>query len=347
MARGPAHNRVEEEESMSIASAAARLAAGASIALAFVLSAHAEELVLPSEVASSHWKTDYQNEFAQMVGERTDGDITVRVFPAGQLYNEQDALAALGTGAVHMVWPVSVRMESIAEATGIINLPFAVSDEQMSNACFAKGLSEIMSSYVEPRGLAIIGLLRTSDLFFIFKDRDVQSMDDLKGAKVRVTGGRVFLDTMQRLGISPVSMAASEMSTAMSQGAIDGVFSSPAGWAEMIGMTGQYGWYVPGFQLSMYAVVVDKGWFDGLSEKNREAITSTVDEISERQWIDAKAADEKLVQSMIDQGATFRTADDAEMKRWHDLAANSTSAFTEKHADVIAKMDELEAACEP
>lgn len=61
--------------------------------------AAADELVLPSEVAATHWKTDYQNEFAQKVGERTGGAIDVKVFPAGQLYNEQDALAALGTGA--------------------------------------------------------------------------------------------------------------------------------------------------------------------------------------------------------------------------------------------------------
>lgn len=331
---------------MHIGTIAKRLALGAAISISAGWSATAEDLVLPSEVAASHWKTDYQNEFAEMVAERTGGEISVKVFPAGQLYNEQDALAALGTGAVHMVWPVSVRMESIAEETGIINLPFAVSDEQMSNNCFAGGLSDLMSSYVEPRGLAILGLLRTSDLFFIFKDREVQKMEDLAGAKVRVTGGRVFLDTMSRLGISPVSMAASEMSTAMSQGAIDGVFSSPAGWAEMIGMTGQYGWYVPGFQLSMYAVVVDKAWFEGLSSEHQEAISGSISEISERQWIDAKAADEKLVEGMVDQGAVFHVAEDGEMQRWRGLAEESSASFTQAHADVVAKMGELEASCD-
>lgn len=330
---------------MHIGIVAKRLALGAVISISAGWSATAEDLVLPSEVAASHWKTDYQNEFAEMVAERTGGEISVKVFPAGQLYNEQDALAALGTGAVHMVWPVSVRMESIAEETGIINLPFAVSDEQMSNNCFAGGLSDLMSSYVEPRGLAILGLLRTSDLFFIFKDREVQKMEDLKGAKVRVTGGRVFLDTMNRLGISPVSMAASEMSTAMSQGAIDGVFSSPAGWAEMIGITGKYGWYVPGFQLSMYAVVVDKAWFEGLSSEHREAISGSISEISERQWVDAKAADEELVEGMVDQGAVFHVAEDGEMERWRELAEESSASFTQAHADVVAKMDELEASC--
>ncbi|MBC7137205.1 MAG: TRAP transporter substrate-binding protein DctP [Defluviimonas sp.] len=312
---------------------------------AFAAPAMAEDLVLPNEVAATHWKTDYQNEFAQMVGERTNGEISVKVFPAGQLYNEQDALAALGTGAVQMVWPVSVRVESIEPATGVINLPFAISDEKMANDCFAKGLTEVMSSYVEPRGLKILGLLRTADLFFIFKDDEVTKMEDLKGKKVRVTGGKVFLDTMDRLGISPVSMAASEMSTAMSQGAIDGVFSSPAGWSEMIGITGKYGWYVPGFSLSTYSVVVDKGWFDGLPAEQQEAITSSLNEISKRQWVDAKVSDEKAIQKMLDQGAVFHTADEVEAGRWRDLASESATSFTEAHPEVMEKMAGLEKTC--
>ncbi|MEP9370449.1 TRAP transporter substrate-binding protein DctP [Xanthobacter sp. VNH20] len=305
----------------------------------------AETLILPNEVAATHWKTDYQKQFADLVNQKTGGKIDVKVFAAGQLYNEQDALAALGTGAVQMVWPVSVRVETIAPQTGILNLPFAISDKMMTNACFSSGLTQIISSYVESRGLKVLGLMRTADLFFIFSGKEVKKMEDLKGTKVRVTGGRVFLDTMKRLGISPVSMAASEMSSAMSQGAIDGVFSSPAGWAEMIGISGKYGWYVPGFQLSTYAVVVDKGWYDKLAPDLQQAVSSAIDEISKREWIEAKAADEKLIQKMKDQGAKFHVAGEAEIARWRKLAEESTTPFDKAHPDVVGKVKALEASC--
>lgn len=307
--------------------------------------AGAADLVLPSEVAATHWKTDYMNEFAQKVGERTNGEISVKVFPAGQIYNDQDALAALGTGAVHMVWPVSVRLETIAPETGILNLPFAVTDEMMANSCFAQGVTKLVSEQVEPRNLRVLGLLRTADLLFIFKDRPVAGMDDLKGAKVRVTGGRVFLNMMDSLGVNGVSMAASEMSTAMSQGAIDGVFSSPAGWAEMIGMTGNEAWYVPGFSLSTYAVVVDNGWFEGLSEDERNAITSTMDEIIAREWTEAKAVDEKTLEEMAAAGANINVADEAEMALWREVAAKESESFRAAHPEVMASLDELEASC--
>lgn len=329
---------------MNVKHAMAAMLASTMLALA-AGAGSAADLVLPSEVAATHWKTDYMNEFAQKVGERTGGGIDVKVFPAGQIYNDQDALAALGTGAVHMVWPVSVRLETIAPETGILNLPFAITDEMMGNACFSKGITRLISEQVEPRNLRVLGLLRTADLLFIFKDRETRSMDDLKGAKVRVTGGRVFLDLMNSLGISGVSMAASEMSTAMSQGAIDGVFSSPAGWAEMIGATGNQAWYVPGLSLSTYAVVVDNGWFEALPEDQQAAITGTLDEIIAREWTEARAADEKLLARMTEGGATINTADDAEMARWKELAAKENETFRASHGEVMAALDELEASC--
>ncbi|MBD5802444.1 C4-dicarboxylate-binding periplasmic protein precursor [Azoarcus sp. Aa7] len=308
-------------------------------------SASAVDLVLPSEVAATHWKTKYMNQFAEGVAKRTNGALNVKVFPAGQLYNDQDALAALGTGAVHMVWPVAVRVESIEPRTGIVNLPFAVSDEMMTNQCFSEGLTTLMSSYVEPRNLKILGFLRTADLFFVFRNRDVQKMEDLKGAKIRVTGGKVFQETMKSLNTSPVSMAASEMSTALAQGAIDGVYTSPAGWAEMIGMTGKYAWYVPGFTLSTYAVVVDKGWIDGLPEAQRKAIADTIKEITPRQWHDVAAEDKLLIDKMVAQGAVFRTASPEESKRWRALAKSNEKVFSDKYPEAIQKLGELEKRC--
>jgi len=313
--------------------------------VALAPAARAADLVLPSEVAASHWKTKYMNQFADEVKRKTGGAISVKVFPGSQLYNDQDAMAALGTGSVQMVWPVAVRLETIDPRTGIINLPFALSDEMMQNRCFNDELTKMISSYVEPRKLQVLGFLRTSDLMFTFKDRDVQKLEDMRGAKIRVTGGRVFQDVMKSFNTSPVSMAASEMSTALSQGAIDGVFTSPAGWAEMIGMTAKYAWYVPGMSVATYAIIVDKPWLDGLPAAQKKAITDTMQEIAGRQWNEAIEEDKKLIQKMTAQGAVFRTASAAEVKRWREKAAPVNKTFTDKYAETAQQLATIEKRC--
>lgn len=140
-------------------------------------------------------------------------------------------------------------------------------------------------------------------------------------------------------------MAASEMSTALAQGAIDGILTSPAGWAEMIGMTGKHAWYIPGISLAMYAVVADKPWLDGLPQNQRKAVIDLVSDMQKRQWKEAAEEDKKLVQKMTAQGAVFRTASPAETKRWRERVAVPNKAFTDKYSDVAQKVTELEKKC--
>lgn len=305
----------------------------------------AAEMIVSSEVAASHWKTKYMNEFAKKVKERTNGEIDVKVFPGAQLFTDQDALAALGTGSVHMVWPVSVRLETIAPQLGFINLPFSLTDEQMTNKCYATGLAKLMSDELDKRRLEVLSLFRTADLLFIFKDRNVSSLADLSGTKLRVTGGRVFLDMIRSLNASPISMAASEMSTALAQGAIDGVYTSPAGWAEMIGMTGNDAYYIPNLSLATYAVVVDKDWMAGIKPAHRKIIVDTINEIALEQWNEAKAADEQLIKGMISKGADYRMATPADMEKMNAMTAQSRKQFGEKHPKIIKQVSDLAALC--
>jgi len=319
--------------------------AALALALALPLCAGAAEMVLTSEVAASHWKTRYMYEFAEDVAKRTHGEVQVKVFPASQLYNDQDAMAALGTGAVHMVWPVSVRLETLDSGLGYVNLPFGLSDEKMANACFASGLTELMSDRLESRQLEVLGLLRTADLFFIFRDRDVRSLADMKGTKLRVTGGRIFLDMVKSFGASPISMAASEMSTALAQGAIDGVLSSPAGWAEMIGKTGKYAYHVPGMSLATYAIVADRSWMDSLTPGQRQAVTDSLNDIVKRQWAEAREADDKLVRKMKEQGSTYRVADEQASREWEDRARAARKIYTDKYPEIIKQVDDIAQRC--
>lgn len=313
--------------------------------IALALPTRAAEMVLTSEIAVTHWKTRYMAEFAEDIKKRSGGALTGKLFPASQLYNDQDAVAALGTGAVHMVWPLAARLETIDPRAGIVTLPFTLADAQMQDRCFSRGMTDLLSGYLAPRGLRMLGLLRTADLLFVFKSKDVQKLEDMKGMKVRVTGGRVLLDMVKALDASAVSMPASEMGTALSQGAIDGVFTSPAGWSENIGISAKYAWYVPGMSLGTYAVLVDGKWFDALPEAQRKAVVDAIDAIASRQWKEAIDADAQIVEKMKAQGAVFRTASADETRRWKDRAAVGNKAFVDKHPDAAQALSALGARC--
>ena len=305
------------------------------------------DIVITSEIPMATNPSPYIVQFLDEVAKRTNGELKGKYFAASQLYNDRDAIGAIGTGAVHMVWPVTSRLEQVDPRIGVASLPFMLSSREMTNACFAKGFTQQISSYIEPKGMRVLGLLRTADLMFLMKSRDVQRPEDLKGQKVRVVGGQIMLDAMRTVQASPISMSASEMSAALAQGAIDGVMSSPAGWVDVLGATAKHGISVPGMALATSAVVVDKSWFDKLPEAHRKAVQSVLDEIIARQWKETAAKDEEVIKKMVRQGASQRVMRGEAVKRLKQRFDAASQKFRDQHSEVVQKRDALEKQCMP
>lgn len=306
---------------------------------------NATEMIITSEIPLATNPSPYIEQFITEVDKRTDGAIKGKYFPASQLYNDRDGLAALGTGAVHMVWPVSSRLEQFDQRLGIASLPFALTTEEMTNACFANGFTRQISGYLEPRGMQILGFLRTADLIFLMKDHDIQTVEDLKGQKIRVIGGQIMLDAMRSVQASPISMSASEMSAALSQGAIDGAMTSPAGWVDVLGKTAKYATLAPGMGLATSAVTVDKQWLDALPDAQKKAIQEVLSEIIVRQWKETVAKDKALIDQMVGKGGHYRVMAPDEVNKLKERFLAAGEGFRGKHADVIAQLEKTRQEC--
>jgi C4-dicarboxylate-binding protein DctP len=298
------------------------------------------QMILTDELATSHWSTKIIDAYAKTIEERTGGRITPKVFHAGTLYKDQDAVAALGSGAVHMVWPVAVRLETIAPQTGVISLPFAVTDEMMMKEGAPEALGKFLSTYVEPRGIRVMGLARTADLFFLFRDDFIEKIDDMKGKKIRVTGGRVLQQLMREFGASPISMSAAEMAPAMVQGAIDGIFTSSGGW-EIVGLSAApKATSIPGLSLVTYAVLVDDKWLKGLPDDLRKIVEDTTMELIRSNWPVAMQHDKETLEKLIKAGGEFREVSAESREAFRAAAMEANDEWTKSNSEVWAKFQE-------
>jgi len=322
-------------------------AAAAGLALGLSLPAAAQapvEMIITDELATSHWSTKIIDDYAKAIQERTKGRITPKVFHAGSLYKDQDAVAALGSGSVHMVWPVAVRLETIAPQTGVISLPFAVTDEMMLKPGAPEAVGKFLSQYVEPRGIRVMGLARTADLFFLFRNQFVEDIGSLKGKKIRVTGGRVLQQLMREFGSSPVSMSAPEMAPAMLQGAIDGILTSAGGW-EIVGLNAApKASSVPGLNLVTYAVLVDDKWLKGLPEDLRKVVEDTTLDLIRTNWPVAMQKDKETLQSMIKQGGEYKEVAPAAREAFRKAAMKANDDYIKKNQET---WDKFQAVVKP
>jgi C4-dicarboxylate-binding protein DctP len=291
------------------------------------------QMVLTNAIATTHWGSQLMQEYADELETRSGGRIDTRVYHGGTLYKDKDALAALGTGTVHMVWPVSVQLESISPQYGVVNLPFAITDELMQADGAAPELAKTLSGYL-PDNLEVLGLMRTAELIFLFDELGVDAPNKLQGEKVRLTGGKVLQSLMRGYGASPISMPASEMATAMMQGAIDGIFSSAGGW-EMVGVdVADTATLVPGLSLLTYSVVVDKAWLNDLPDGLREIVRDTTNEMLATQWEEAIEDDLSTRNHMLEQGGKWVVADEDSVQEFRKVAESASDQFVNRYPEV-------------
>ena len=302
----------------------------------------ADEMVISTEVPVTHWKGRYTNEYADCVTKRTNGKLAVKVFPAGQLYTDKDALSNLGTGSVHMVWPISSLVELLEPKAGLLGVPFLITDELMLKPAFAKGLAQLASDNFEKRNMQILGLLRATDGILVFKDKVVRKPSDLKGVKLRLPpGGKDRRDAYVAMGASPVALPASEMAPALAQGVIDGIATSPAAWRTIVGDTAKQGMTIPGMSIATYAVTVDKKWLAARPADQRQAIEGCLADTTSGQWKESIAEDEAEIKKMVAGGATFWRANEAETKPWHEAMQPAIDAFDKRYPGLMAKYQQL------
>lgn len=301
------------------------------------------KLIMTHEVATSHWKHKYMEEYGKLVEQRTGGRVKVTLHPAGQLFTDKQAVESIGTGSVQSVWPVSVNVETVSEKYGVISLPFAVDEELMTtNAAFYRKLISFLNTQVDPAKYKVLGLLRTCEGTFIFNKKKVRTPEDFKGLKIRTIGGQASLDMVQAFGASPASMPASEMSQALAQGVIDGINSSPSGWSEMIGSAGRQGLIIPKFQFLTYTVLFDAKWFDSLPQDIQKIMQDTLEEVLKRQWKESVDLDNESLKKVKEQlKCEIYIVPASEVEQWAKASKPVAEKFSKKFPETFQKYVDL------
>jgi tripartite ATP-independent transporter DctP family solute receptor len=163
--------------------------------------------------------------FAEDVKAKTNGRISIEVFPGGILGNETSMRDSVATGSIQMA---SLGAGVMGAYTGAANLPVAnyVWRDEAHMLSVLNG--ELGKKYIyDPvetvAGIHVInGWPQPARRLLTLKP--VRNLAELKGMKIRVPAGNsLYEDTWMALGTLPVALPMDEVYTALEQGVIDGL----------------------------------------------------------------------------------------------------------------------------
>jgi len=159
--------------------------------------------------------------FAELVYEKTNGEVEIQIFPGSQLGNQRDLVEGLTFGTVDLTLTSTAVLANFLPKMAIFDLPFIFRDiPHTYRALDTIGVE--MGKDLEPLGLKLLAFFENGVRHLTNSRRAVKVPEDMKGLKIRVMEQPVYIEMMNALGANPTPMAFGELFTALQQGTVDG-----------------------------------------------------------------------------------------------------------------------------
>lgn len=281
--------------------------------------------------------TDYptvigDQKFAELVSERSDGRITVEVFPSGQLGDEKSVLEQIQLGAIDFARINASPLAEFNKDFTVFSVPYLFSsDEHLWNFLNGDMGTTLLDGLQDAKmqGLAYFDSGSRS----FYSTKPLTSIDDLKGLKIRVQQSEINIKLMEALGASATPMPYGEVFTALQTGIIDGAennlpsFDSSNHYQEAKHIIMDHHTRVP------EVLLMSKVAWDKLSPEDQELIRqAAIDSVkTQRQaWANYE---EKSLKTIQDAGVTITEVED--VTPWQEAVKSITDDFANNYPEIL------------
>lgn len=162
--------------------------------------------------------------WAELVGERTDGRINMKVYPGAQLVagDQTKEFTAMRQGIIDMAVGSTINWSPQVVELNLFSLPFLMPDYEAIDALTQGEVGEELFSILSEKGIVPLAWAENGFREVTNSTRPIRRPEDLDGLKMRVVGSPLFNDTFTALGANPTQMSWADAKPALTTGAVDG-----------------------------------------------------------------------------------------------------------------------------
>ncbi len=223
------------------------------------------------------------DKFAELVEEKTGGEITLQMFHGGTLGSQPDAIEQVRLGGLEIgnfnLGPIG----PIAPEANVVSLPFIFKDvPHMFRVMNGEG-GQAISDGMAKKGLVALAWYDSGARSFYNGTKPINAPEDVAGMKVRVMNNDLYSGMIAELGGNPSPMAFSEVYQSLKTGVVDGAENNWPSY-ESTGHFEVAGYY----SLSQHLIIpecvcINADVYNGLSDDHKAALKEAAMESSELQ----------------------------------------------------------------
>lgn len=162
------------------------------------------------------------NRYAELIKERTKGQVEIKVFPAGQLGGERALIEGVQLGTIEISFTTTGAIGGFAPEFQVLDLPFLFPSDEAAYTYLDGEQGKKLLGLLDRKGMKGVVFLENGWRNFTSSKRAIKTPEDIKGQKIRVMESPMYMGLITTMGGSPTPMAYPELPNALLQKVIDG-----------------------------------------------------------------------------------------------------------------------------
>jgi len=185
---------------------------------------HAATLTLSTPDPDHSEITVAAHKFAELVAAKTNGELTIKVFPNGTLYggDPSGAVRQLAGGSLDMLLLATSLYANFNPKFTAISIPYLFDDEAQLRAYLSGAPGQELIADLDAIGIKGINLWPRPFRQMTNSKLAIEKPADLKGLKFRVPNNPLWVEFFTKLGAVPSPMAFAEVYNALQLRVVDG-----------------------------------------------------------------------------------------------------------------------------
>ncbi|MCV0425603.1 MAG: TRAP transporter substrate-binding protein [Roseibium sp.] len=208
---------------------------------------------------------------AAEISEATDGELTMRIYPSGELgKGPVQQYKRVVTGVADIVFGIPEYTPKQFAKTGVVHIPGLFANGTDATNALWDNIELIEDEYDQTK---LLGLWANNPSVLITREKPVRTLADMDGMKIR-TPNPVMATLVEAWGGIPVSMPTTDAYNAMNTGVIDAVMIGPSGIRSYkLNETAKYVTTNIPTALDSFYLLMNKSSWDGLTDEQKTKLT--------------------------------------------------------------------------
>lgn len=157
----------------------------------------------------------------EYIEKQTDGNVKVNIYAGGQLGGEEDTLEQVAQGSLEMAVASFAPVVSYDPEFEVMDIPFVYNTYQEAWMVLDSHIGVDMLDSLQDYGMIGMAFMENGFRQITSNKSPINSVEDLKGLKLRTMQNNNHIAFFQALGANPTPVAFSELYMALSQNTVD------------------------------------------------------------------------------------------------------------------------------